>query len=53
MVSKQSVQEIKLILIEELGRTKTQKLLNRLYCEVNGNLSYRQTLTALLKEFKP
>lgn len=55
MVSKQAVDQLARILVEELGHAKAQKLVNRV-AEVKhptgGNQSFQQTLAALIAKLK-
>ena len=53
MVSKKASVSIASILLDFLPRQKAIHLIGRLQQEVRGNKSYRDTLKAILKCYKP
>lgn len=47
MISKQTIEQVEKILIEEVGKEKASKIIRRLWTETKGNKSYTDSLVAL------
>lgn len=52
MLSNKTIQAIVAILIEEIGYNKAKVLVQRIQRECSGNTSFRQTMIAIVNEFR-